>query len=58
MYRLPCCLHAEAVQARAEEQSFLSGAITIEPLLRSLFSPEFLLGLNLVDGWVDARAPA
>lgn len=50
--------HAEAVQARAEEQSFLSGAITIEPLLRSLFSPEFLLGLNLVDGWVDARAPA
>lgn len=50
--------HAEAVQARAEEQSFLSGAIRVEPLLRSLFSPEFLLGLNLVDGWVDARAPA
>lgn len=50
--------HAEAVRARAEEQSFLSGAIPVEPLLRSLFSPEFLLGLNLVDGWVDARAPA
>lgn len=47
--------HAQAVQARAEEQSFLSGKIAIEPLTRSRFSPEFLLGLNLVDGWVDAR---
>jgi len=48
--------HAEAVQARAAEQAFLSAGITIEPLTRSRFSSEFLLGLNLVDGWVDALA--
>ncbi|KRE18217.1 urea amidolyase [Bosea sp. Root381] len=48
--------HAEAVQARAAEQGFLSREITIEPLIRNRFSSEFLFGLNLVDGWVDARA--
>ncbi|PTM40011.1 biotin-dependent carboxyltransferase family protein [Bosea sp. 124] len=47
--------HAQAVQARAEEHAFLTSPIAIEPLTRSLFSSEFLLGLNLVDGWVDAR---
>jgi biotin-dependent carboxylase-like uncharacterized protein len=47
--------HAEAVQALAEERSFLSGRIAIEPLTRSLFSSEFLLGLTLVDGWIDAK---
>lgn len=47
--------HAEAVQALAEERSFLSGPITIEPLTRSSFSSEFLLGLKLVDGWIDAH---
>lgn len=47
--------HDEAVRARAAEQAFLSSEITIEPLIRSRFSSEFLLGLNLVDGWVDAQ---
>ncbi|PZO02232.1 MAG: urea amidolyase [Hyphomicrobiales bacterium] len=47
--------HTEAVRARAEEQSFLSSGIAIEPLTRSVFSSEFLLGLNLVDGWIDAQ---
>jgi biotin-dependent carboxylase-like uncharacterized protein len=47
--------HAEAVQALAAERSFLSGRITVEPLTRSRFSSEFLLGLTLVDGWIDAK---
>lgn len=50
--------HAEAVAARAAEQAFLSAPIPVEPLIRRQFSAEFLLGLNLVDGWVDARQPA
>ena len=47
--------HADAVRALAEQQSFLSSGIVIEPLTRSRFSAEFLLGLNLVDGWIDAK---
>ena len=47
--------HAEAVQALAEQRSFLSSGIAIEPLIRSRFSSEFLLGLNLADGWIDAQ---
>lgn len=47
--------HGEAVRALAEERSFLSGPITSEPLTRSSFSSEFLLGLKLVDGWIDAH---
>lgn len=47
--------HAEAVEALAEQRSFLSGPIPIEPLTRSAFSSEFLLGLTLVDGWIDAH---
>jgi biotin-dependent carboxylase-like uncharacterized protein len=47
--------HAEAVAALAEERSFLSGPIAIEPLTRNAFSSEFLLGLSLVDGWIDAH---
>ena len=50
--------HAQAVAARAEEQAFLSGAIPLEPLIRTRFTSEFLLGLNLVGGCVDAHAPA
>lgn len=50
--------HAEAVAARAAEQAFLSAAIPVEPLIRRHFAAEFLLGLNLIDGWVDARQPA
>ncbi|QEL22497.1 biotin-dependent carboxyltransferase family protein [Bosea sp. F3-2] len=50
--------HAEAVAARAAEHAFLSAAIPVEPLIRRHFPSEFLLGLNLIDGWVDARQPA
>ncbi|MDR6873215.1 biotin-dependent carboxylase-like uncharacterized protein [Bosea sp. BE125] len=49
--------HAEAVAARAAEQVFLSATIPVEPLIRRRFSSEFLLGLNLVDGWVNAHQP-
>ncbi|MBN9034867.1 MAG: biotin-dependent carboxyltransferase family protein [Rhizobiales bacterium] len=48
--------HADAVAARAQEQAFLGGCIPVEPLVRTHFPPEFLLGLNLVDGVVDARS--
>jgi len=50
--------HAEAVAARAEEQAFLAGTIAVEPLIRTRFTSEFLLGLNLIDGYVDAHARA
>lgn len=50
--------HAEAVAARAEEHAFLSAAIPVEPLIRRHFTSEFLLELNLIDGYVDAQAPA
>lgn len=45
--------HAEAVQALAEERAFLAGPISVEPLRRTTFSPEFLLARNLVGGWID-----
>lgn len=48
--------HAEAVAARAEAAAFLAGTIPVEPLIRTQFTSEFLLGLNLVDGYVDAHA--
>jgi biotin-dependent carboxylase-like uncharacterized protein len=44
---------AEAVAARRHEAATLDGGITIEPLVRAHFSPEFLLGLNLTDGVVS-----
>lgn len=47
--------HAEAVAALAEERSCLAQPLAIEPLTRSAFSSEFLLGLTLVDGWIDAH---
>ncbi|CAN7729584.1 biotin-dependent carboxyltransferase family protein [Bosea sp. LjRoot9] len=49
--------HAEAVAARAQEAAFLEARPLIEPLIRTRFSSEFLLGLNLIDGCVDACAP-
>ncbi|RXT51261.1 urea amidolyase [Bosea sp. Tri-44] len=55
--RFHVATHAEAVAARAAEQAFLSAAIPVEPLVRKRFSSEFLLSLNLVDGWVDAHKP-
>lgn len=55
--RFRAVTHAEAVAARSEEHAFLSGTIPVEPLIRTHFTSEFLLGLNLVDGYIDAHAP-
>jgi len=41
-----------AVEARRAQAQLLEGPIGVEPLIRSEFSSEFLLGLNLVDGVV------
>ncbi|MCK1716919.1 hypothetical protein [Bradyrhizobium sp. 141] len=37
---------------RAREVAALAGGIVVEPLVRSQFSSEFLLNLNLIDGVV------
>ncbi|KPF70918.1 urea amidolyase [Bosea sp. AAP35] len=55
--RFQAVSHAQAVQALAEERAFLAGAILVEPLTRRTFSSDFLLGLTLVDGWIDALRP-
>jgi allophanate hydrolase subunit 2 len=49
---------AEAVAARRTEAEALRGEIPREPLLRTDFPAEFLLGLNLVGGVTDGREPA
>jgi 5-oxoprolinase (ATP-hydrolysing) subunit C len=43
---------AEAVEARRAQTRLLEGPIGVEPLIRTEFPSEFLLGLNLVDGVV------
>jgi 5-oxoprolinase (ATP-hydrolysing) subunit C len=43
---------AEAVEARRAQARLLEGPIGVEPLIRTEFPSEFLLGLNLVDGVV------
>ncbi|MCJ2034013.1 biotin-dependent carboxyltransferase family protein [Methylobacterium sp. J-068] len=40
----------EAVAARRDEAACLRGRPSLEPLVRTRFTSEFLLGLNLVDG--------
>jgi biotin-dependent carboxylase-like uncharacterized protein len=54
--RFKAVTHAEAVAARREDSAWLAGGIRTEPVVRRHFTSEFLLGLNLLDGWVDARA--
>ncbi len=49
---------AEAVAERARMAQRLTTTPTLEPLVRTELSAEFLLGLNLVDGVVSAQAPA
>jgi len=44
----------EAVAARRAEAANLAHGVVLEPLVRSEFSPEFLLGLNLIDGFLAA----
>jgi biotin-dependent carboxylase-like uncharacterized protein len=49
---------AQAVAARREEVAMLARRIVAEPLLRTHFPSEFLLGLNLIDGVVGLDPPA
>ena len=49
---------AEAVAARRAEAAVLVHDIVIEPLMRTQFSSEFLLGLNLIDGVVSSTEPS
>jgi biotin-dependent carboxylase-like uncharacterized protein len=44
---------AEAVAARREEAAALARDLVVEHLVRTQFSSEFLLGLNLIDGVVN-----
>ncbi|MCJ2142811.1 biotin-dependent carboxyltransferase family protein [Methylobacterium sp. E-066] len=46
---------ADAVAARRAEAEFLRGPVPREPVVRTDFSSDFLLGLNLVDGVTDGR---
>jgi 5-oxoprolinase (ATP-hydrolysing) subunit C len=46
---------AEAVAARRSEAAALARPIERVPLVRTLLTSEFLLGLNLIDGVVSAR---
>lgn len=46
---------ADAVAARRAEAACLAPEIRVEPVVRTAFPSELLLGLNLVDGVVDAR---
>ncbi|MBN4093353.1 MULTISPECIES: biotin-dependent carboxyltransferase family protein [Methylobacterium] len=47
---------AEAVAARRAERDLLREAIPREPVIRTDFASDFLLGLNLVGGVTDGRA--
>jgi biotin-dependent carboxylase-like uncharacterized protein len=48
----------EAVAARREEAAKLGRGIAVQPLVRTQFSSEFLLDLNLIDGVVAPDAPS
>ncbi|GJD91662.1 5-oxoprolinase subunit C [Methylobacterium hispanicum] len=43
---------AEAVEARRAEAAALAPSVALEPVVRTAFSSEFLLGRNLIDGVV------
>ncbi|SFM66686.1 biotin-dependent carboxyltransferase family protein [Methylobacterium pseudosasicola] len=46
---------ADAVAARRAEADVLRGPVPWEPVVRTDFASDFLLGLNLVDGVTDGR---
>ncbi|GBD49147.1 biotin-dependent carboxyltransferase family protein [Methylopila sp. Yamaguchi] len=50
MMRFAAVSIEEAVNARRAERAALVPAIRLEPVVRTVFSSEFLLGLNLIDG--------
>ncbi|PZU59116.1 MAG: urea amidolyase [Sphingobium sp.] len=43
-----------AVAARREEAAMLAADIRLEPVVRTAFPPEWLMGVNLISGMVDA----
>ena len=45
----------QAVAARRTRARAIAAGVTLEPLLRKEFSPEFLLERNLVGGVIDGR---
>lgn len=47
---------AEAVEARRTEAAQLARPIRLDPMIRTDFSPEFLLSLNLIDGFIASAA--
>jgi biotin-dependent carboxylase-like uncharacterized protein len=52
-FRFKAVSIAEAVAARREEAAALAHDLIVEPLVRTQFSSEFLLDLNLIDGVVN-----
>jgi len=56
VFRFAAVSIEEAVAARRQEAALLTRGVVVEPLVRSHFSSEFLLGLNLIDGVVGAEA--
>jgi biotin-dependent carboxylase-like uncharacterized protein len=52
-FRFEACSIAEAVAARREEAAALARDLVVEPVVRTQFSSEFLLDLNLIDGVVN-----
>lgn len=48
--RFTSVTHDEAVQARRGQAEVLARGFVTEPLIRTQFTSEFLLGLNLIDG--------
>ncbi|MDQ4062059.1 MAG: biotin-dependent carboxyltransferase family protein [Pseudomonadota bacterium] len=54
-FRLRAVSHEEAVEARRAEAVALAGPIRLEPLIRTDFPSEFLLGQNLIGGVTAGR---
>jgi 5-oxoprolinase (ATP-hydrolysing) subunit C len=52
-FRFEAVSIAEAVAARREEAAALARELVVEPVVRTQFSSEFLLDLNLIDGVVN-----
>jgi biotin-dependent carboxylase-like uncharacterized protein len=55
-FRFEAVSIAQAVAVRREEAALLARGIVAEPLVRTHFPSEFLLGLNLIDGVVGLDA--
>lgn len=55
-FRFKAISVAEAVAARQTEAAVLARPIIFEPIIRTDFSPEFLLSVNLIDGVIGQAA--